>query len=259
MRHGLAAFAGLLLLVLPLAPVLSGDNQRRKEVTNSVGMRFIYCPPGTFLMGSPPAEKDRRQDEVPHQVTLTKAFYLGQTTVTHAQWQAVMGKNPSAFKGPEDLPVEQVSWDDCQEFCRKLSAKDGKPYRLPTEAEWEYACRAGEKTAYFYGDEPGLLGEFAWYERNASNRTQSVATKGPNTWGLYDMHGNVWQWCQDWYGYYPNTAVTDPQGPKTGKDRVFRGGAWGNDARGCRCAARYWGAPGGRRTQFGVRVAFSAD
>ena len=161
---------------------------------------------------------------------ITKPFYLGKYLVTQEQWEAVMGNNPSHFKGPKN-PVEQVSWDDCQQFLEQAQ-REGRPrggkFQLPTEAQWEYACRAGSTTRYCFGDDESELGEYAWYDANSGSKTHPVGEKKPNAWGLYDMHGNVWEWCQDWYdgGYYANSPTDDPTGPATGSDRVFRGGGW---------------------------------
>jgi formylglycine-generating enzyme required for sulfatase activity len=179
-----------------------------------------------------------------------------------------MGKNPSYFQGAKvgnenaDLPVENVSWDDTVEFCKKLSdlpeeKKAGRLYRLPTEAEWEYACRAGSKTAYAFDDEEGLLPEYGWFKRNSSDRTHTVGLLEPNAWGLYDMHGNVWEWCSDWYGEYPKGAVSDPTGPCEGSDRVNRGGGWYNEAANCRSAIRHGIDPSFRFHFIGFRVALS--
>jgi formylglycine-generating enzyme required for sulfatase activity len=204
-------------------------------------------------MGSSPIEKDRSQDEAQHRVTLTKGFYLGVYEVTQAQWQAVMGGNPSFSKG-DNLPVEGVTWDDCQEFCKKLSAQEGKSYRLPTEAEWEYGCRAGTTTAFCFGDEVSQLGEYAWYWDNSGRRTQPVGQKKSNAWGLYDMYGNVGEWCQDWYGNYDGDAA-DPVGPGQASNRVVRGGSWDDDPRFCRSAIRGRFVPGSRLSILGCRLA----
>ncbi len=194
-----------------------------------------------------------------HRVRITKPFYLGKYLVTQEQWEAVMGNNPSHFKGPKN-PVEMVSWDDCQQFLGKLNAKAGSgagKFQLPTEAQWEYACRAGSKTKYCFGDDESKLGEYAWYDANSGNKTHPVGEKKPNAWGLYDMHGNVWEWCQDWWkdGYYKESRVDDPTGAATGSSRVLRGGSWGNPARGCRSADRDYGGPGICADILGFRVA----
>jgi len=155
--------------------------------------------------------------------------------------------------------VETVSWDDATEFCKKLSEKTRQAVRLPTEAEWEYACRAGSKTRFCFGDADEGLGDYAWYRANSGRTTHPVGQKKPNAWGLYDMHGNVWEWCADWYGDYPNGAVTDPQGPASGTYRVLRGGAWRGNSDFCRSANRGSGTPGGRSRIFGFRVVVSVS
>ena len=188
---------------------------------NSVGMRFVPIPAGEFMMGD--------ADNGPtHKVTLTQPFSLGTYEVTQEQYEKVMGTNPSYFKGPQN-PVEKVSWDDAVEFCRKLSElpaekQAGYVYRLPTEAEWEYACRAGTTTEYSFGDSESELGAYAWYGQNSGRTTHPVGQKKPNAWGLYDMHGNVHEHCQDWYGDHPSGSVTDPTGSASGNTRVLRGG-----------------------------------
>jgi formylglycine-generating enzyme required for sulfatase activity len=215
-------------------------------ITNSVGMTFNLIQPGTFTMGSPPEELERFDDEAQHQVTLTQPFYLQATEVTQGQWEALMGSNPSYFNAcGTDCPVESVSWEDAQDFINALNELNEGTYRLPTEAEWEYACRAGSTTAFANGDitvtgcarDPNL-DLMGWYCYNAESTPHPVAQKNPNDWGLYDMHGNVWEWCQDWYGDYPTDPVTDPTGPETGASRVYRGGSWKEQARLIRSALR---------------------
>jgi formylglycine-generating enzyme required for sulfatase activity len=209
---------------------------------------------------------DRNQ----HEVTISKDYYLGVYEVTQAQYEKVMGKNPSYFQGAivgnekANLPVENVAWDDAVEFCKKLSElpvekKAGRVYRLPTEAEWEYACRAGGKTAYSFDDEPGLLYEYGWFDRNSSKRTHTVGLRESNAWGVYDMHGNVWEWCSDWHGDYPEGAITDPAGPKNGSNRVFRGGCWYYGAAFCRSALRSGSDPSYSNDRNGFRVALSSN
>ena len=188
-------------------------------------MEMVWCPPGTFMMGHP---EDEDSGVTLHEVTLTKGFWMGKTEVTQAQWKSVMGNNPSEFKG-DNLPVENVSWDDCQQFCKKTGLQ------LPTEAQWEYACRAGS-TGPYAGT--GNLEEMGWYVDNSDDETHPVGTKQPNAWGLYDMHGNVCEWCADWWGDYPNDAVTDPQGASSGWNRVVRGGSWCFDAGSCASSYR---------------------
>ena len=234
-----------------------------KVITNSIGMKLTLIPTGEFMMGSPDSGSGASSDEKPqHRVRITKPFYLGATEVMQGQYEKVMGRNPSDFKesGP-DAPVEQVSWDDAQEFCQKLSKlaeekKAGRRYRLPTEAEWEYACRAGSAAKYCYGDDDSRLGDYAWHMLNANFKTQQVGQKKPNAWGLYDMHGNVWEWCADWYDveYYANSPMDDPTGPSTGTSRVHRGGSFSKSAEGCGSAARFESPPDSRRLVLGFRV-----
>jgi len=175
-----------------------------------------------------------------HLVTLTQAFYMGKYELTQAQWQAVMGSNPSYFKG-DNLPVDNVSWNDCQTFIQQLNQLGQGTFRLPTEAEWEYACRAGTITRFYWEDDPGYsqIGQYEWYDGNSSGHTQDIGLKLPNAWGLYDMSGNVWEWCQDWYGDYPSSPQIDPTGVNSGSTRVFRGGSWVNVVGSCRSASRY--------------------
>jgi uncharacterized protein (TIGR02996 family) len=230
------------------------------------GMTFAWVPPGTFLMGSPPNEEGRSDDETQHRVSLTRGFYLGVTPVTQAQWQAVMGNNPSNFKG-DDLPVELVSWEDCQAFCEKLAARDGGRYRLPTEAEWEYACRAGTTTPFSFGQT--ISTDQANYDGNRTygrgrkgvyrQQTTPVGSFPANAWGLSDMHGNVWEWCQDWFGAYPSGDIKDPQDSNNSDARVLRGGSWDDDPRYCRAAFRNGAAPGYRGDDLGCRVVLCLD
>jgi len=233
------------------------------SLTNSIGMEFVYIQPGTFMMGSPTNEHDRRDNENQHRVTLTHGFYMQTTEVTQGQWKAIMGSNPSKFKNcGVDCPVEKVSWNDVQSFIHKLNQREGSGiYRLPTEAEWEYAARAGSKTAFANGDisetECGYdsnLDAIGWYCGNAS-KTHPVAQKQPNAWGLYDMHGNIFEWCQDWLGNYPSGSATDPTGPSGGSRRVLRGGSYGFYTWVCRSAFRGEGEdPGDRSKHTGFRL-----
>jgi formylglycine-generating enzyme required for sulfatase activity len=204
-----------------------------------------------FTMGSPASEANRSNDEIQHEVTISKPFYLGVTEVTQEQYEAVMGNNPSNFKDAKN-PVERVSWDDAVEFCKKLSSKTGKTVRLPTEAEWEYACRAGTTGAYAGN---GSLDDMGWYTSNSSSKTHPVGQKKPNAWGLYDMHGNVYEWCGDWYAdKYPTGAAKDPTGPASGESRVLRGGSWDLYPQYCRSAYRDWLSPGSRGVDIGFSV-----
>ncbi len=226
------------------------------DLGGGVTLPLTLVPAGKFVMGSPDSEQGRMPDEGPqHEATISKPFYMGVTEVTQAQYEAVMGTNPSRFTGPTN-PVESVSWDDAVLFCRKLSEKTGKAFRLPTEAEWEYACRAGSKTRFSFGDSDSVLGDYAWYGSNSGGKTNPVGQKKPNAWGLYDMHGNVYEWCADWYGSYSSGASTDPQGAGSGGDRVVRGGSWDYDATAnFRCAFRGYYGPPYRYGNYGFRCA----
>ena len=228
------------------------------DLGKGVKLELVLIPAGEFLMGSPDSDKEAKPNEKPqHRVRITKPFYLGKYQVTQEQWKAVMGNNPPHlfFKGPKN-PVEEVSWDDCQQFLGKLNAKTGTQsgkFVLPTEAQWEYACRAGSKTRYCFGDDKSGLGEYAWYGWNSDGKTHPVGKKKPNAWGLYDMHGNVLEWCQDWYeeGYYAKSPTDDPRGATTGSNRVYRGGWWSGI---CGLAKRGSDDPGGSSNFVGLRV-----
>ena len=235
---------------------------------NGVKLELVKIPAGTFMMGSPKNELGRYNDEKLHQVTLSKDYWLGKYQVTQAQWRAIMGNNPSCFKSAK-RPVENVSWDDAKSFCDKLNERyagnlpQGYKFDLPTEAQWEYACRAGTTTALNNGtnltDEKyhcSNLAEVAWYYyQNEKSKTHPVGQKRPNNAGLYDMHGNVWEWCRDWYGNYREGAVTDPVGPRTGSYRVFRGGSWCDNAKNCRSAYRSIWVPCNLFKYLGFRLA----
>ncbi len=216
-------------------------------------MPFAFCPTGSFTMGSPSAEDGHSRDENQVSVTLRKVFWMAKTELTQAQWTAIMGNNPSNFNG-DDLPVENVSWDDAQEFIKKVNDSgvipEGWKVDLPTEAQWEYACRAGETGAY----SGGTIDQVAWYDDNSGSKTHSVGTKKSNAWGLHDMHGNVWEWCADWYDD-SLSGGTDPSGPSSGVYRVSRGGSWGNFAAGCRAAYRGRNVPDFRNHLLGFRPA----
>jgi formylglycine-generating enzyme len=207
-----------------------------------LSMDMLWVEPGSFEMGSPSSEKDRQDRETPHSVTLTQGFYLGKHEVTQTQWEKVMGSNPSRYKGA-DRPVESVSWTEVTAFCDKLTELErkagrlpaGMSYQLPTEAQWEYACRAGTKTAFSFGD--SLFSEQANIS-GGPGETVDVGKYPGNSWGFHDMHGNVFEWCADWYGAYPTGAVSDPVGPADGSNRVLRGGSWHVTADGARSACR---------------------
>ena len=234
-------------------------------------IEFASIPAGKFLMGSPATEKERYQNENQHEVTLTQGFRMGVHEVTQAQYEQVMGENPSENKGAT-LPVETVSYDEALAFCKKLSdlpaeKAAGRKYRLPTEAEWEYCCRAGTSTPFHFGNE--LNGTQANCDGNNPygttkkgpnlGKTSPVGSYPANAWGLYDMHGNVWEWCQDRHGDYPEGPVTDPSGPEAGSFCVLRGGSWFDVAANCRSAFRNWIAPSLRSLRFGFRLALSSS
>jgi formylglycine-generating enzyme required for sulfatase activity len=297
--------ASLPSVAIRLAEVLSereSRDPRRSDLIASTDLWMVQIPAGTFMMGSPEDQVYRHGRGTQHEVTLSKAFWLGQTPVTQAQWQAVMGTKPSLFvsqsTGDDDgwsRPVECVTWYDAIEFCNWLTAmanradarlaltpcyrvsaitrewelgqsarivsakveviKGADGYRLPTEAEWEYACRAGTTTAYSFGDDESMLAKHAWVGENSGECTHPVATRRSNAWGLFDMHGNVNEWCWDWYGEHPRGVVTDPQGPRSGSSRVFRGSSWGGCSQSCRAATRNYDVPGDRDSSTGFRVA----
>jgi formylglycine-generating enzyme required for sulfatase activity len=227
---------------IPEITIIVDELEKRRQEDG-----FVLIAAGEFMMGG-----NKYPDEKPvHQVQISKAFEIGKYQVTQALWEAMMNGNPSRFKGA-NLPVETVSWDDAQEFIKKLNAKnDGYIYRLPTEAEWEYACRAGTT-----GDYAGNLGELGWYDENSDGRTHPVGEKKANDWGLYDMHGNVSEWCMDWYNksYYTNSPEVAPQGPASGTGHVFRGGSWDSKAKYCRSALRAIATPDFRFFRIGFRL-----
>ncbi len=191
----------------------------QEDLGQGVSLEMLLIPAGTFMMGSPESEKGRSNDETQHEVTLTKPFYMGKYEVTQEQWEAVMGNNPSLRKGAK-LPVTDVSWNDCKDFIKQLNAKTNGGYRLPTESEWEYACRAGTTTAYSFGY------SLTKVDANINASTKTVGSYKPNAFGFYDMHGNVWEWCEDRKADYPTGAVIDPKGPAKGEYRVLRGGSF---------------------------------
>jgi formylglycine-generating enzyme required for sulfatase activity len=262
----------------PFGPVPSAQepqppsSQSMGAWTNSIGMNLKLIPAGEFQMGS--TESD---DEKPrHLVTISRPFYLGVYPVTQREYMQVVKKNPSQFSGNERLPVETVSWFDAVEFCNALSRKEGLPpfysvkgqtvevpdwnglgYRLPTEAEWECACRAGTTARFSLGDDENALGQYAWYSANSGNQTHTVGEKKPNALGLYDMHGNVWEWCWDGYdaAYYKQSPAVDPRGPGAAASRVIRGGSWYHDPQVARSAFRFGYSPGSRDYNLGCRLA----
>jgi len=223
-------------------------------VSNYLGMKFVYISPGAFMMGSPPSEVGRYRDEKRHKVSITNGFYMQTTEVTQKQWKEVMGDNPSYFSScGDDCPVESVSWADTQKFIKKLNKEEEK-YRLPSEAEWEYACRAGSDAKYTFGSDVRRLVEYAWYDNNSESRVHRVGEKKTNAWGLYDMHGNVWEWCADWYNDYSPSHLKDPLGVTKNGLKVFRGGSWYDISKYVRSAVRSLNTVGSGYNIVGFRV-----
>jgi formylglycine-generating enzyme required for sulfatase activity len=259
------------LFVFALNMVFLGCGKSTREevsidIGNGLALILVLIPAGKFIMGSPEQEDGRFSFEGPqHEVTISKSFYMGKYEVTQAQYEIVMGKNPSEFSGDENLPVENVSWHEAMEFCRKLSLMTGRTVRLPTEAEWEYACRAGTTTRFYTGNSDSTLLDASWYNDNSEGKTHFVGRKTPNRFGLYDMHGNVEEWCLDWswiheWVKYPKGAVTDPQGLPSGSGcRVLRGGSYLSPSWACRSASRSGGEPSDSDISFvGFRVVIEA-
>jgi len=223
----------------------------RIAVDHGITMDLAHIDSGAFIMGSALEEPGHFANETQHEVTISRGFYIGLTPVTQAQWTALMSSNPSHFRG-EDLPVENVTWTEATTFCEQLSQKINRHVRLPTEAEWEYVCRAGNSAPTFVAK---ALDEVSWYEANSNDVVHAVQGKKPNAWGVYDMCGNVAQWCDDWFEEYPRHEVTDPPGPLLGTSRVVRGGSWLSLARCCRAAYRFKASPDERNNYTGFRVA----
>jgi formylglycine-generating enzyme required for sulfatase activity len=233
-------------------------SEEPKKMMTQFGMEFVYISPGLFKMGSPEGEPGRKEDETSHMVLLPQGFYMQTTPITQEQWKAVMENNPSEFKGDSSRPVERVSWNDAHEFIERLNKREpGMLYKLPTEAQWEYACRAGTQTRYYTGDTDADLARAGWYDENSNRTTHPVAQKEPNSFGLYDMHGNVWEWVEDdWHESYQHAPldgsawIDDPRGSA----RVIRGGGWFTPARNCRSAYRRWYEPDVRAYVLGFRL-----
>ncbi|MCD6365194.1 MAG: formylglycine-generating enzyme family protein [Planctomycetes bacterium] len=253
---------------------VKADEYLTLDLGGGVMMRLVRIPAGTFMMGSASGEAGRFSNEGPqHRVTITQPFYMGVHEVTQEQYRSVMGRNPSKFQGA-DKPVERVSWNDAMKFCERLSAKTGKKFHLPTEAQWEYACRAGATTRFSFGDEDAELHKYGnycdksntdgieWQDKDNDDgydKTAPVGSFRPNAWGLYDMHGNVLEWCADWYGPYLGDSVSDPAGPPSGSQKVYRGGCWFLDARRCRSADHSGLEPGRRIGNLGFRIVWTGQ
>lgn len=245
-----------------------------KSFVNSLGMEFVSIPAGTFIMGSPIDEMNRDKNEVQHKVKITKAFYMQTTEVTLGQWWSVMGKKFfGRRKGPKEMPVAKVSWHDAKRFINKINGPGGGGYRLPTEAEWEYASRAGSTTAFSWGDtidcSKAMYGNNSKKSKECLGHVKSMGLKKdqpapvksypPNRWGLYDMHGNVWEWIQDWYDAYPTTDIADPRGPESGIGRVRRGGSWFKHGHACRAANRNYAHPASKYQTTGFRLVWGEE
>ena len=261
----IAAFALLATaMTLPLASCGGDDDddkgggskfETQTFTVGGVSFKMMPVEGGSFTMGSPDNDTDANDDEKPQHAVTLSSFYMGETEVTQALWKAVMdGNNPSYFTGDDNLPVEKVSWDDCQTFIAKLNQMTGKTFRLPTEAEWEYAARGGKKPKGYEYAGSGNIDLVAWYDDNSESKTHPVGTKTKNDLGLYDMSGNVWEWCGDWYGSYSSEAQTNPTGPATGSYRVYRGGSWFSFALYCRVSFRNYSTPSNRDDNLGLRL-----
>ena len=264
-----------LLTIACFVPCLMADEKIQDTFTSpTTGAKFVLIPAGNFMMGSSVDEEKRfealnskyaapnyESERPQHQVTISRPFYMQTTEVTQGHWKRVMGNNPSVFdRCGDDCPVENVSWDDVQGFIKKLNNMEGTDkYRLPTEAEWEYACRAGTTTRFYTGDSEEDLSRAGWYRFNSGDKTHPVGQKTPNSWGLYDMHGNVYEWVQDRGGTYPSGSVTDPRGPISGDNRIARGAAWNRIVNNSRSASRLWGVTDkrNRKNNVGFRLAYS--
>ena len=226
-------------------------------VKDGICIEMVKVEGGTFMMGATSEMKNPNSNEKPvHQVTLTNDYYMGKYEVTQALWQAVMGSNPSEYKG-DNLPVETVSWNDCQKFISKLNSLTGRMFRLPTEAEWEYAARGGKESRGYQYSGSSNISDVAWYDENSGSKTHPVGTKQANELGIYDMTGNVWEWCSDWYSSYSSSSQTNPTGSDSGSARVSRGGGWNCNASYCRLSVRFYYTPDFRLDILGLRLALS--
>lgn len=271
MRQSPASFFWIVFLFILLsvsvfsAPgKIAESNAERETITitlpGNVEMKFRLIPAGSFLMGSPESEQDRESGEGPqHKVTISRPFYMAIHEVTHEQWKAVTGeiRNYAGFDGSNfDVPMMTTSWQECSDFIEKLNDLGIGKFRMPTEAEWEYAARAGSTSRFYWGDDPDYMDieDYAWFDENAEGEGHPVGEKEPNPWGLYDMAGNVWEWCQDWYSEYGGEDQVDPVGPENGESKVFRGGEWFNPPQNCRSAYRGKFPPGNWLYFGGLRL-----
>jgi formylglycine-generating enzyme len=263
---------GLLLLMLSITVWCKDSTygqQPVKSITNTIGMKLNKIPAGTFTMGSPEGEEGRMDNETQHPVTISKAFYMQTTEVTQGQWTAVMGIGPwkgeSYVKEGLDYAATHVSWKYAVAYCKKLSEKEGKTYRLPTEAEWEYACRPGTETAWSFGGDEKALDDYAWHRENAwelgEKYAHQVGLKKPNAFGLYDMHGNVAEWCHDYFkeDYYKQSPAQDPPGPASGIERVQRGASWDEAPTLTRSARRFSWHEAQEGSPWGFRLVRELD
>jgi formylglycine-generating enzyme required for sulfatase activity len=262
----------LVIAVLSPSHAISVEKKKPKSFTNSVGMKLVSIGAGEFRMGSPASEKTRDDDEAQHAVRLSRGFYMSTTEVTQGQFMKVMGTTPwkdkTFVKEDANQAASYISWEDATKYCVRLSKKEGRKYRLPSEAEWEYACRGGTTTVFSFGDDRKNLGSYGWYggvigdgSAKSEKYAHAVGQMRANAWGLYDMHGNVYEWCSDWYGkdYYGKSPVVDPVGPSSGSERVLRGGSWGIDAQYCRSAFRCGYTLTFRNDSVGFRVLCELD
>jgi formylglycine-generating enzyme required for sulfatase activity len=245
----------------PRDPIKRGDKAFRDDLDNGIYMEMVRIPSGKFSLGSPPNELGRRENESPISEVSIPAFYMAKFAITQEQWVAVMGNNPAMFRENLQAPVENVSWLEAQDFCRKLALRSQHIYRLPSESEWEYACRAGTNTAYHFGDSPAQLADYAWFAENSNLRSHPVGQKVPNPWGLYEMHGGIWEWCEDaWHDNFNGAPADGSAWVSDGYDRrrVRKGGSWSNEAQYCRSASREWHWQSDRYNDIGFRVVISA-
>ena len=236
---------------------MNDSEQIPETIINSINMEFVLIPSGSFRMGGDKVSEQAEDHETPrHIVRFNNEFFLGKYEVIQTQWTGIMDSNPSEFRD-DSRPVESVSWNDVQKFILKLNSKEETDtYRLPTEAEWEYAARAGSENSYTFGGDATMLSQYAWYKTNSGGETHPVGQLEPNGWGLYDMHGNVHEWCQDWFdrNYYSRSPSNAPAGPSTGLAKALRGGDWGSEDWYCRCASRSLGSPDRRSNRLGFRL-----